>query len=462
ALSVAKMSSSASPRVQYELDVAMAWRLYDSGLLTHGLKKWLYTYVRLIEMDPSSYADYGPNEEKEIMEASRYTDPLPLTLPPATWFSVMPVGHIPEKGRCRTTYTRNPRPRRSRSVGDSPAPRQAPLPTQIAAPEPQQKVEDQLPQEEAPAAHEQIEPPTALPTHTESVSYAQAAKIFAPTHIEAENYSPTAAPPAAESTAQPASRSTPTLPRVRKHPPIVHLRAIQEKLGQAPSVRPFGTGVRFTPQDDDEGRIVRAHLSEQTGLKDRSLKVAIRGLPVDTRHEDIAEALAEKGFELEHSKQIRARAGRPGSLGNQALALDKLTDHEMIIASQLVVPDEINVSWKDIAGLDNLIQELRETVILPIQKRDLFADSRLTQPPKGVLLHGPPGKSEIKPINVPTAGAQAFPMDGIRRLGHDPPRGPSADWRVLTTADAAGTNSITCLPKHGGAQDSIFFWSPIQ
>lgn len=49
------------------------------------------------------------------------------------------------------------------------------------------------------------------------------------------------------------------------------------------------------------------------------------------------------------------------------------------------------VSWKDIAGLDNLIQELRETVILPIQKRELFADSRLTQPPKGVLLHGPPG-----------------------------------------------------------------------
>lgn len=49
------------------------------------------------------------------------------------------------------------------------------------------------------------------------------------------------------------------------------------------------------------------------------------------------------------------------------------------------------VNWKDIAGLDHLIQELRETVILPIQKRKLFADSRLTQPPKGVLLHGPPG-----------------------------------------------------------------------
>ncbi|RVE50577.1 hypothetical protein evm_004804 [Chilo suppressalis] len=61
-----------------------------------------------------------------------------------------------------------------------------------------------------------------------------------------------------------------------------------------------------------------------------------------------------------------------------------------------------------------------------------------------------------QPINVPTAGAQAFPMDGIGRLGHDPPRGPSADWWVLTTADAAGTNGLTCLPKHGGARDSKF------
>ncbi|RVE41753.1 hypothetical protein evm_013603 [Chilo suppressalis] len=58
-----------------------------------------------------------------------------------------------------------------------------------------------------------------------------------------------------------------------------------------------------------------------------------------------------------------------------------------------------------------------------------------------------------QPINVPTAGAQAFPTDGIGRLDHDPPRGPSADWRVLTTADAAGTNGLTCLPKHGGARD---------
>jgi hypothetical protein len=29
------------------------------------------------------------------------------------------------------------------------------------------------------------------------------------------------------------------------------------------------------------------------------------------------------------------------------------------------------------------------------------------------------------------------------------------------TANAAGTNSLKCLPKHGGAQDDKF-WSPIR
>jgi hypothetical protein len=60
-------------------------------------------------------------------------------------------------------------------------------------------------------------------------------------------------------------------------------------------------------------------------------------------------------------------------------------------------------------------------------------------------------------INAPTAGAQAFLMDLLtKRTGNNPPRGSSADWCVLTTANTAGTNSLTYLPKHGGYRDSKF------
>lgn len=63
----------------------------------------------------------------------------------------------------------------------------------------------------------------------------------------------------------------------------------------------------------------------------------------------------------------------------------------MMIAAHLVHPQDIKVSWDDIAGLENIIQDLRETVILPIQGKEMFSYSQLIQPPKGVLLHGPPG-----------------------------------------------------------------------
>lgn len=96
----------------------------------------------------------------------------------------------------------------------------------------------------------------------------------------------------------------------------------------------------------------------------------------------------------------------------------KLTEYEMNIASHLVDPQTmkvtivsswcwndlvswhfwslhfprqvfsqysifLQVSWRDIAGLDEVINELQDTVILPFQKRHLLAGSKLFQPPKG-------------------------------------------------------------------------------
>lgn len=48
------------------------------------------------------------------------------------------------------------------------------------------------------------------------------------------------------------------------------------------------------------------------------------------------------------------------------------------------------VSYDDIGGLDGQIQELRETVELPLLKPELFQRVGI-EPPKGVLLYGPPG-----------------------------------------------------------------------
>lgn len=64
----------------------------------------------------------------------------------------------------------------------------------------------------------------------------------------------------------------------------------------------------------------------------------------------------------------------------------QLTEYEIVIASHLVVPSEIQISWQNIAGLEGVIQELKETVILPIKRKDLFSSSQLTRAPKGNIV----------------------------------------------------------------------------
>ena len=61
----------------------------------------------------------------------------------------------------------------------------------------------------------------------------------------------------------------------------------------------------------------------------------------------------------------------------------QLSEFELCIASNLVDPQSMNVSWDDIGGLDETVDEIMETVILPFRQRELFSDSSLIQPPKG-------------------------------------------------------------------------------
>ncbi|KZO96897.1 ATPase [Calocera viscosa TUFC12733] len=69
-----------------------------------------------------------------------------------------------------------------------------------------------------------------------------------------------------------------------------------------------------------------------------------------------------------------------------------LTEHETIIAGEVIHPDDINVRFEDIGGLDPIITSLRETVIYPLRFPSLFrSSSNLISAPKGVLLYGPPG-----------------------------------------------------------------------
>jgi transitional endoplasmic reticulum ATPase len=49
-----------------------------------------------------------------------------------------------------------------------------------------------------------------------------------------------------------------------------------------------------------------------------------------------------------------------------------------------------NVKWDDVGGLEEVIQNLKEAVEWPLKKPEMFTRLGIN-PPKGILLHGPPG-----------------------------------------------------------------------
>ncbi|KAL5482374.1 MSP1 [Sanghuangporus weigelae] len=88
-------------------------------------------------------------------------------------------------------------------------------------------------------------------------------------------------------------------------------------------------------------------------------------------------------------KTAKAKNDNLKRLGHKDL---KLNEYEEAIASEVIHPDDIDVRFSDIGGLDNIISSLRESVIYPLVYPSLFSSSSsLLSAPKGVLLYGPPG-----------------------------------------------------------------------
>ena len=71
------------------------------------------------------------------------------------------------------------------------------------------------------------------------------------------------------------------------------------------------------------------------------------------------------------------------------------------------------ISYEDIGGLKDQLQNVREMIELPLKHPELF-DRLGIDPPKGVLLHGPPGtgKTMIAKAVANEAGAQFYTING--------------------------------------------------
>src|SRR5450432_3702998 len=185
-----------------------------------------------------------------------------------------------------------------------------------------------------------------------------------------------------------------TLREAREH--IAALREDVEKLTMPPS----GYGTYLGTNDDGTAdnlrrgqevvlneslNVVLARGTEVAGevvtfkeLLEDGTRAFIVGSADEERICELAESLIGQKLHAGDSLLMEGRSG---------LLLEKLPRPEV---EDLVLEEVPDVSYDDVGGLDEQIEMIKDAIELPYLFGDLFKEHEL-QPPKGILLYGPPG-----------------------------------------------------------------------
>ena len=104
------------------------------------------------------------------------------------------------------------------------------------------------------------------------------------------------------------------------------------------------------------------------------------------QHGNNQEALTEVTPEMREQLAPDARV----AVNNSLSVVKRLDDETDVRARVMQVEESPDVSYEDIGGIDEQMEEVRETVEMPLEHPEMF-DTVGIDPPSGVLLYGPPG-----------------------------------------------------------------------
>lgn len=106
-----------------------------------------------------------------------------------------------------------------------------------------------------------------------------------------------------------------------------------------------------------------------------------------------------------------------------------LNEAEKVLLQEVISPADISSGFDDIGALEEVKEALREVVLLPLMRPDLFSRGTLTKAVKGVLLFGPPGtgKTLLAKAVAKEAGA-TFLNISTSVISSKVTRGRKEDW----------------------------------
>jgi proteasome-associated ATPase len=191
-----------------------------------------------------------------------------------------------------------------------------------------------------------------------------------------------------------------TLREAREH--IATLRDEVDKLSQPPSAY----GIVVGKNDDDTVDILTSG---------RKMRVAL--------HPDIDHELLDRGAEVVLNESFNVVMARTPEITGEVVTVKEVMDDgvrivvvgradeervcemadairgmhiragdhlRLDVRSNLLLEEVPDISYTDIGGLDDQIEQIADAVELPFLHQDLFAEHQLPAP-KGILLYGPPG-----------------------------------------------------------------------
>ncbi|MEQ8410674.1 MAG: CDC48 family AAA ATPase [Erythrobacter sp.] len=135
--------------------------------------------------------------------------------------------------------------------------------------------------------------------------------------------------------------------------------------------------------------------------------------PVQNMPSDVRQLLRAPAYAL---TQIRLTVASTSPKG--IVHIDENTEVELRTEFEEPRDARAVVNYDDVGGMDETIQQLREMVELPLRYPELF--TRLgVDPPKGVLLHGPPGtgKTRLAQAVANESDAEFFTINGPEIMG---------------------------------------------